>query len=185
MFTGIIEELGQVKSALRKGSLLILSIQTDKAAQDTKVGDSIAVNGVCLTVNDDGVFDIMEETLRLTNLGDLRVGDKVNLEPALRVGDGLDGHFVSGHVDFVGEVLRDGNVLRVSFPFDYRKFFALKGSVALNGVSLTISQVNPDALEVSLVDFTLKNTNLSDLKKGDKVNVEVDLIARYLNEIAK
>lgn len=178
MFTGIIKSIGVVDDSSR-GKLRV------RHDLQVKAGDSVAVNGACLTVNDNGEFDVMEETLGRTNLGDLLASDKVNLEPALRIGDGLHGHFVSGHVDFVGEVLSGGDVLRVSFPPDYEKFFALKGSVALNGVSLTISRVEADFLEVSLVDFTLKNTNLSELKKGDKVNAEVDLIARYLEKLTK
>ncbi len=179
MFTGIIKSVGTVSEVVDN----FLRVEHDLEAA---AGDSIAVNGVCLTVNDDGGFDVMDETLRCTNLGDLQVGGKVNLEAALALGDKLGGHLVSGHVDFVGTVLSfDGEILCVGFPEEYAKFFALKGSVALNGVSLTVSKLLEDALEVSLVDFTLKNTNLGELEKGDKVNVEVDLIARYVERMVK
>lgn len=173
MFTGIIKSAGIIEDGPNP-----LRIKHDL---EVKPGDSVAVNGVCLTVNDDFTFDIMDETLDRTNLGALQKGDKVNLEPAMELNGKIDGHLVSGHVDFVGEVLEEN--LRVSFPEDYGKFFALKGSVTINGVSLTISGLDNNWLEVSLVDFTLKNTNLGDLKAGDKVNVEVDLIARYLERM--
>ncbi len=177
MFTGIIKSIGEVLEA--GNNLLRIEHNLEVAA-----GDSVAVNGVCLTVNDDFAFDVMDETLSCTNLGGLEVGDKVNLETGMELGDKIDGHLVSGHVDFVSEVIGfDDEILRVSFPADYAKFFALKGSVAINGVSLTVSGLGEDWLEVSLVDFTLKNTNLGELKAGDKVNIEVDLIARYLERM--
>ncbi|MBU1019206.1 MAG: riboflavin synthase [Patescibacteria group bacterium] len=175
MFTGIIKSVGKVENT---GNPLLLKHDLDVSA-----GDSISVNGVCLTVNDEGAFDLMEETLSCTNLGDLQAGDMVNLEPALTLKDGLDGHLVAGHVDFAAEVLKAGDVLRISFPSDYGKFLALKGSVSVNGTSLTISGLSEEFFEVSLVDFTLKNTNLGDLKQGNKVNIEVDLIARYIQRM--
>lgn len=173
MFTGIIKSIGVIESVGTP-----LRITHDLEVQP---GDSVAVNGVCLTVNNEGAFDLMEETLKCSNLGELQVGDKVNLEEALEFGGKLDGHLVAGHVDFVGEVLEEG--LRVSFPDEYAKFLAIKGSITINGVSLTVSGLSESWFEVSLVDFTLKNTNLGDLKEGDKVNIEVDLIARYIQRM--
>ncbi|EKD63556.1 MAG: riboflavin synthase subunit alpha [uncultured bacterium] len=177
MFTGIIREVGVVDSfaagTVRISHKIVLS-----------AGDSLAVNGVCLTVKNDSSFDVMEETLKRTNLRLLKKGVKVNLEPAVAANGKIDGHFVSGHVDFVAEVLSlNKGVLRVRFPLEYSKFFAIKGSVAINGVSLTISALGEDYFEVSLVSFTLKNTNLGEVAKNDKVNVEVDMIARYLNRL--
>lgn len=179
MFTGIIKSIGIVKK---------FSNNNLKIAHDLKLskGDSISVNGICLTAKDDLSFDIMEETFDRTNLGLLKKGHKVNLEPALLFNGKVDGHLVLGHVDFVGEVLGfEKNILRIGFPVGYGKFFAIKGSSAVNGVSLTISALGSDYFEVSLVDFTLKNTNLGELKKDDKVNVEVDMIARYLDRLLK
>jgi len=177
MFTGIIQSIGVVKKIADNS----VEISYDF---DVKPGDSVAVNGVCLTVNKDCAFDLMDETLNCTNLGGLQIGDKVNLETGMKLGSRIDGHLVSGHVDFVSEVLSfDEGILRISFPLNYGKFFAIKGSVCINGVSLTISKLETESLEVSLVDFTLKNTNLGDLKQGDKVNVEIDLIARYLERM--
>lgn len=177
MFTGIIKSIGKV---VETGSGYI-KVDHDLNA---KLGDSIAVNGVCLTVNRDGFFDVMDETLGCTNIGSLNVGNSVNLEPGMLLSDKIDGHLVSGHVDFVSEVVSfDGTILEVSFPTDYARFFAIKGSVAINGVSLTITKVTDTTLAVSLVGFTLENTNLASLKLGDKVNIEVDLIARYLDRM--
>ncbi|MFA6528286.1 MAG: riboflavin synthase [Candidatus Gracilibacteria bacterium] len=177
MFTGIIRSIGIVQSFL--GDNLKIS-----HALKLNPGDSVSVNGVCLTAKDDLSFDLMEETLNKTNLGLIKKGCRVNLESALEFNGKVDGHLVSGHVDFVGEVLNfEKCVLRVNFPESYSKFFAIKGSVAVNGVSLTISGLGSDYFEVSLVDFTLKNTNLGEVKKGDEVNIEVDMIARYLDRL--
>lgn len=176
MFTGIIKSVGTVEEVSKN----LLKIKHDL---EVTPGDSIAINGVCLTVNDDGAFDVMDETLKCSNLGELQVEGKVNLEPALEFNGKLDGHLVVGHVDFVGEVLESGSTLKITFPTEYSKYFAMKGSVTINGVSLTISGLSEDWLEVSLVDFTLKNTNLGELKAGDKVNIEVDLIARYVERM--
>jgi len=177
MFTGIIKSIGKVVES-KAG---YLEVEHDLR---TIPGDSIAVNGVCLTVNRDGCFDVMDETLGCTNIGSLKTGDTVNLEPGMSLADKIDGHLVSGHVDFVSEVVSfDGTVLEVAFPADYARFFAAKGSVAINGVSLTVTDVSENTLSVSLVGFTLDHTNLGSLTAGCKVNIEVDLIARYLDRI--
>ncbi|OGX11272.1 MAG: riboflavin synthase subunit alpha, partial [Omnitrophica WOR_2 bacterium GWB2_45_9] len=148
MFTGIIEELGAVKEISRKGGVIFLSIQTDKCAQDAKTGDSIAVNGVCLTVvrraKDILGFELLEETFRLTNLGKLKSNEKVNLERSLRIGDRLSGHFVTGHIDCLGAIREktyvSGNLsFKIAIPQEFLKFIALKGSIAVDGISLTVS----------------------------------------------
>ncbi len=184
MFTGIIQKIGTVKKIAASAGLTTLTIEA--ALQNKKIGDSIAVDGACLTLTNlsDSSFsvEIMPETLNRTIIKNYKAGSRVNLEHPLRIGDTLDGHFVQGHVDFVGTVqnFSPGKVLNVRLPPEYKKFFAEKGSVSLNGVSLTVSKVTNDAFEVSLIPETLKNTNLAELKPGDTINVETDLISRYL-----
>ena len=190
MFTGIIEELGQVKSALRQGSLLILSIQTDKAAQDTKVGDSIAVNGVCLTVVKKAgsvlSFELLEETAKLTNLGKARVGEKVNVERSLKMGDRLSGHFVTGHIDCIGTIRNkthvSGNLcFEIILPMEFLKFVVSKGSVAVDGISLTVANKRSNRLSVYIIPHTLDNTTLFFKGPSSIVNIECDILAKYHN----
>lgn len=179
MFTGIIKSVGRVKKTSLKSLKITLGVLANP-------GESISVNGVCLTLNEKGEFDVMKETLKKTNLGSLKAGDNVNIEPALSVSDKLSGHFVTGHVDFASRVLSfKDNILCVAVPVNYSRFFAMKGSVAVNGVSLTICDLSGNSFSVSLVNFTLKNTNLGFLKEGDLVNIEVDLIAKYTERILK
>ena len=184
MFTGIIQAVGTVAARGRT----TLSV---KAPVRARPGDSVAINGACLTVTrppKNGVysFDVSDETWRLTNLGDLQPGSVVNLEPALKAGDALGGHMVSGHVDARGKVLEmeklpNGFVrLRVELPAALRGLVALKGSVAIDGISLTVTRVSPKWLETVLVPHTLSHTNLSARKPGQIVNLEADLIARYV-----
>ena len=184
MFTGIIQTLGRVSSRRRNA----LSIAAKLRA---RAGDSVAVNGACLTVvpplrSGRLDFDVSDETWHLTNLGELSEGDPVNLEPALKAGDALGGHMVSGHVDARGEVLETEELpegfrrVRVSLPPALKGLVALKGSVCVDGVSLTVTAVSPKWLETVLVPHTLAQTNLGSRKKGDAVNLEADLIARYV-----
>lgn len=184
MFTGIIQAVGTVASKGRTA----LSIRADLRARP---GDSVAVNGACLTVTKPpkgGLFDfdVSDETWRLTNLGELSPGTPVNLEPALKAGDALGGHLVSGHVDARGailelEELKDGFArLRVELPAALKGLVALKGSVAVDGISLTVTRVSARWFETVLVPHTLANTNLGRRKAGDVVNLEADLIARYV-----
>jgi len=156
---------------------------------DIKIGASISCDGVCLTVvkktSNDFIAELMPETLRLTKFQDSKKGDLINLEKSLKVGGRLDGHFVMGHVDGVGEVKKieqDKEYINliINTPTELIKFLAYKGSVSINGVSLTISGVGKDWFKVSLITHTLEITNLSEFKKGDKINLEVDMIARYL-----
>ncbi len=184
MFTGIIQTLGRVSSRSRNA----LSIAARLRA---RAGDSVAVNGACLTVVPPVKagrldFDVSDETWRLTNLGALSQGDSVNLEPALKAGDALSGHLVSGHVDARGEILEKEALpegfarLRVSLPADLQGLVALKGSVCIDGVSLTVTRVSGKWFETVLVPHTLGQTNLGSRKEGDAVNLEADLIARYV-----
>ena len=193
MFTGIIEEIGTVRSIRGGGSGVVLDIEASKVLEGTATGDSIAVNGVCLTVTPgSGHFtaDAMPETLRHTSLGSLRPGSKVNLERAMACGGRFGGHLVSGHVDACGrvaELVRDGIalVMRVSVPSDVLRYVALKGSVTLDGVSLTVASVSDSdsSFTVSLIPHTMASTTLHLLKPGSPVNVEVDMLARYVERL--
>ena len=182
MFTGLVEEQGEVaKSGAR------LAIRTGLASE-LKRGDSIAVNGVCLTavaIDGDGFeADVMEETLVRSSLGRLQQGDRVNLELALRVGDRLGGHFVQGHVDAVGRIasVEDGRVW-VEAPPEILRYCVEKGSITVDGVSLTIAGLRASAFEVALIPHTLEVTTLGALEPGDDVNLEVDVLAKYVEKL--
>ena len=193
MFTGIIESTGKVISLKKNGSNLKIGIESS-IAKELKIGQSIAHNGVCLTVESkgQGIGDkekytviAVKETLDKTNMALVKKGSIVNLERSLKIGDRLDGHFVQGHVDGVATVARialKGDLREITFhiPRELRKFVARKGSITLNGVALTVAWVKGGEGTVALMPYTLAHTNLSALNKGDCVNIEVDLIARYL-----
>ena len=193
MFTGIIQAMGHVAARGSRGADARLVI--DAAALDlgdVAIGDSIAVAGVCLTAIDlDGsrfVADVSAETLRLTTLGTLAAGDAVNLEKALRLADRLGGHLVSGHVDGVGRVARideDGASQRWTFaaPADLMRYVAVKGSICIDGASLTVNTVERDRFGVTLIPHTLGVTTFGARKAGDAVNLEVDLVARYVERL--
>ena len=190
MFTGIIESIGTIGRLQEAGGGTRLVIDAgDVDLSDAAIGESISVSGVCLTVTAlaAGGFsaDVSGETLRATNLGDLGEGDRVNLERALCVGDRLGGHFVTGHVDGVGEVVGfepagDSRCLTVRVPGELAQYVARKGSLTVDGVSLTVNVVRKDECEINLVPHTLAVTTLGALREGDRVNLEVDLLARYL-----
>ncbi|MCK4248906.1 MAG: riboflavin synthase [Candidatus Omnitrophica bacterium] len=191
MFTGIIEELGLVKSVQKESEGIRLSVQADNVFQDCCIGDSICVNGVCLTavkVNEKKVeFDLLAETANRTNLGLLNPGDKVNLERSLKAGQRLSGHFVSGHVDGTGALKYSRTktsdlALGIKVDKEILKFISFKGSVAIEGVSLTVSDVNKvdKVFEVSIIPHTAKITTLGLISEGTKVNIEVDMLARYI-----
>ena len=188
MFTGIIEELGIVRTLDRKGAIPRLQIRAPQISQDVRVGQSVCVNGACLTlVNIKGDlldFEIMQETLRRTNLAFLHKFDKVNLERSLTGNKRLDGHFVTGHIDCMGIIKQrqtrsNDLVLEIEFPEEVQRYIALKGSVALDGVSLTISAQGVNALRVNLIPYTLKYTTLGFKKERDLVNIECDILAKY------
>lgn len=188
MFSGIIDRLGKV-TALDTGERPALSVAAPGWLEDVSIGDSIAVNGVCLTVismgNGEFAADVMPETLRATNLGDLKPGSPANLEKALRVGDRLGGHFVSGHVDCSGTIKtlkEEKNAVVFSIEMDkgLMEFVAPKGSVAVDGISLTVVDVTPNGFTVSLIPHTMSVTTLGSKGPGSTVNIEVDMLARYI-----
>jgi riboflavin synthase alpha subunit len=192
MFTGIVRERGRVVSAERNGGGVLLRIAARETAA-AEPGDSIAVSGCCLTVTSvDGEeleFDAVPETIARTTLGTLEPGAEVNLEPALRAGEPLGGHFVQGHVDGRARVVAfepegDGARLRLELPADLNRYCVQKGSLAVDGVSLTVAALHGDGVEIALVPFTLEHTTLGALGPGDEVNVEVDLLAKYAERLA-
>lgn len=184
MFTGIVEELGR----LRRRDGLRFEFEATAVLEDAKVGDSLAHNGCCLTLVDihPGWYavEVTDETLSRTNLGDLQPGDAVNLERPVRLADRLGGHLVQGHVDGVGEVVRPAPDLQVRCPADLLRYIVEKGSITVDGVSLTIAALSEDAFEVALVRHTLEATTLGSLKPGDSVNLEVDVLAKYVERLA-
>ncbi len=189
MFTGIIEALGKVESITRKENFLRLGIRVKKILEGLKIGDSVAVNGACLTIveisSDVVSFDCIAETLKLTNLGRLKFDDKVNLERPLKSEGFLSGHFVSGHIDGVGEIvkkIRKAEQLDLFVEADREILAHLvpKGSIALDGVSLTLAEIGQDSFSASLIPHTLKMTTLGFKKAGDWVNIEVDILAKYV-----
>jgi riboflavin synthase len=193
MFTGIVQDVGRIRTleALGGDTRLTVGVERLELAR-TAIGDSIAVAGVCLTVValEPGAFsaDVSRETLALTTIGDWRVGRRVNLEPALRAGDALGGHLMSGHVDGVAEVrARQDEArsqrFRIRLPQPLARYIARKGSVGLDGVSLTVNAVEQQEFEVNLIPHTLAATTLGALAVGERVNLEVDLIARYTERL--
>ena len=190
MFTGITEEIGKV--SLAKPSSLVIA--TSRVLEGMEAGDSMAVNGVCLTVtgcsSNSFSVDIMLETLGRTNLGLLRVGDEVNLERAVALGGKLGGHLVQGHVDDVvrvTSVTADGEseVMRFEAPLEVMRYIVAKGFVAVDGVSLTVVTRDASSFQVSIVDYTRKNTILGRKRVGDLVNLEVDIIAKYVEQVSQ
>jgi len=189
MFTGLIEKVANVKNFLitSNGAKIEFSADFDSV----KIGESIAINGVCLTMTsiNNGCYcaDVMKETLNVTNLKYLKTGDKINLERAMKLSSRLDGHIVSGHIDTIATVkniIQDGFSKRISFNCN-TDLIIKKGSIAINGVSLTVASVSSDSFEVSLIPETLKNTNLENLKIGDMVNIEYDLFAKYIQKFCQ
>jgi riboflavin synthase len=190
MFTGIVERTGRVVSARRKGEKAILRVDLGPAAKGLRPGDSVSVSGVCLTLAGPvakgiGTFEAVRETLSRTTLGGLRAGARVNLEPALRAGDPLGGHFVQGHVDGVGRVRANGGpdgawTLSVSAPPGVRRWIVEKGSIAVDGVSLTVAAAEDGGFTVALVPHTLDRTTLRALAPGDAVNLEADLLGKWV-----
>lgn len=188
MFTGIVEEVGIVKQALRRK----LSIAASKVVEGTIPGDSININGACLTVTEVGKdffsVEVMPETLRRTNLGLLRPGDRVNLERALALGGRLGGHLVQGHVDAVGKVLSlipedEALLVRFAAPPEVMRYIVEKGFIAVDGVSLTVISHDLATFEVSLVSYTRRHTTLGGKQVGDPVNLEADIIAKYVERL--
>jgi riboflavin synthase len=188
MFTGIVEEIGTVKEY----SPHHLVIEASKILEGTQIGDSIAINGACLTVTSltgsSFDVDIMMESLRRTGLGKLHYGDRVNLERALTLDRRLGGHLVLGHIDNVGEIVtiitgQSENIMKIASPSDLMRYIAYKGFITVDGVSLTITALDSSSFTVSLVNHTLKHSTLGNKKVGDSVNIEIDVVARYLERL--
>ena len=193
MFTGIIEEVGSLKELKLGSGFGNIEIMCSKVLEETQIGDSIAVNGVCLTVNklkdNSFIADIMGETLERTNLGSLKEGQNVNLERALKVSDRLGGHIVSGHIDGKGKIVsiekkEDGTWFTIKTGIEILKYIIFKGSIAIDGISLTVAYVDDEAFKVSVIPHTLENTILLFKKEGSDVNLENDLVGKYIEKFS-
>ena len=189
MFTVIIEEIGKVVSFKKSAHGADLKISAKTVLEDVKLGESIAVNGVCETVVafDNTTFEVnvSDETLRVSNLSNLKQGDFVNLERALKLSDRLSGHIVSGHVDLTTKFIKKeklGEFYNMEFAVtpDFRKYIVKKGSITINGISLTIADIKPESFVVAVIPHTFENTNLKELKNNDIVNIETDILAKYI-----
>jgi riboflavin synthase len=189
MFTGLITELGVVASINKKQQSALLSIKAPDTAKDAAIGDSIAVNGVCLTVvKNDGAaisFDVSFETLKSSNLGEFKQGDRVNLEPSLTPNSKIGGHFVAGHIESVGKIIskqRTGDAVKVEIEAaaSIIRYLVPKGSVTIDGISLTVVDVNADSFSVVIIPHTAFVTTIGFKKTGDTVNLEPDILAKYV-----
>jgi len=195
MFTGIIEEIGTMRRVTSSGPTLALTVEAKKVLEDVKIGDSIAINGVCLTVTDfdESSFtaDVMPETYRMTNLSRLKPGNRVNLERAMQAGGRYGGHIVQGHIDGTGVIrnrVREHNAVVFTIePADVRqlKYVAPRGSIAVDGVSLTVAEVSVQTFVVSIIPHTLDQTILADKQPGDPVNLESDILGRYIERLMR
>ncbi len=192
MFTGIIQEIGTVAGVVRRAGGIVLSVRAPGSAKELRIDDSVAVNGVCQTVvrcaGDIFEVEAVEETLRKTTLGALDHGSRVNLELALRVGDRLGGHLVQGHVDCVGDVESVEKrpmswMVRVGFPEPFSRYVIPVGSIAVDGVSLTVAAVERSTFTVSVIPHTLEKTTLVDVGAGRRVNLEFDLVGKYIERL--
>lgn len=189
MFTGLILEMGEITSIKRRSGGAILSLKANEAASAAEVGDSISVNGVCLTVvgknNNLLSFDLSDETLRSTNLGSLKTGDGINLEPSLRPDSKIGGHFVTGHVDAAGKICSKVNIgdmlkFKIEAPANVINFLVEKGSVAVDGISLTVVDVLREGFTVVIIPHTARLTTIGFKGVGDTVNIEVDILGKYV-----
>lgn len=192
MFTGIVETVGEIKKIVRNDSFIKVSILPDLNFDDVKVGDSISVNGACLTVAElNGrilVFDIVRETLKITNLNTLEISTMVNLERAMLLSSRIDGHIVQGHIDGVGEIIdiskvKDNTEIFIRLEEENSKNCIFKGSIAINGISLTIADIKKNIIKIAIIPHTLNNTTLTYVKIGDLVNIETDMLSKYVEKI--
>ena len=192
MFTGIVEELARIKTIESKTQGIRLTIAANTVMDDLKTGDSISVNGVCLTIDDKDkdsfCMDLVDETLKKSNLGELIVGDYVNLERAMKVSDRFGGHIVQGHVESIGVILDkqmqdDEAMIYIGLDPEWMRYCIPKGSITLDGVSLTISAINGNIVEIALIPYTLKNTTLGIKGKSDTLNIETDIIGKYIDRL--
>lgn len=187
MFTGIIEEIGEISSITKS----TITIKSKTVLEDAKLGDSIAVNGVCLTIvnlkKDEFTANVSEETFKITNFSELKSGDFVNLERALSLSSRLGGHIVTGHIDTVGEIVSIINKnefydLSIKFDKNFENYVVKKGSITINGISLTIADINNNSVSVAIIPHTFNNTILKTLKSKDSVNIEFDILAKYVEK---
>lgn len=192
MFTGIIEEIGKIKSIVRHANSIKLTVAANKIMSDMHIGDSIATNGICLTVTtfDSSSFtvDVMPETMMTTNFKNLKVNDAVNLERALAANGRLGGHIVSGHIDGIGTIIKkynDDKAIRMSFSAEpsILELIVKKGSIAIDGISLTVTDVDSSSFSVSIIEHTQGETTLTSKKIGDTVNLENDVIGKYVKRL--
>lgn len=194
MFTGLVEEVGEVVALTKLDDTVRIAVRAPLVTADARHGDSIAVDGVCLTVvdNADGVFsaDVMQETLDRSRLGSYVAGSRVNLERALAAGARMGGHIVQGHVDGVAQVVsrtpsENWEVVRITLPAGLARYVVEKGSITVNGTSLTVSAIGEDYFEVSLIPTTLSDTTAGSLATGEDVNIEVDIVAKYVEKMTQ
>jgi riboflavin synthase len=194
MFTGLIESIGRVTACDRRGAAALLTVSTTLPVPEIAIGDSVAVNGACLTVTAKResalTFDVSPESLASTTIGTLRSGQCVNLERALRLGDRMGGHIVTGHIDCIGRLsltseISGNRVLEFTLSPEYARYVVAKGSVAINGISLTVNTISATGFSVNIIPLTQLATTLSSLKSGDDVNIETDIIGKYVERLAQ
>lgn len=192
MFTGLVAELGTIKTMKKGAKSYQLTIEADKLAKTLKIGESIAVNGACLTVvaftEKDFTVDVMPETVRMSTISSYKSGEKVNLEKTLRLQDGLDGHIVSGHIEGIGQIIMKkkediASLVTIRTPAELTRYIIKKGSIAVDGISLTVTDVTEDTFTVSLIPHTAKETTLGFKNIGDSVNIETDIIGKYVERM--
>ncbi len=192
MFTGLVEETGKLVDKIATGDGYQLVISAEKVLDDLKIGDSISVNGVCLTVvkreKNNFSLDTIEETLKKSDLGSLKINDRVNLERPLKAEERLGGHFVLGHVDTTGTVkeikeLSNSHWMTIAFPENFKKYLIFVGSISIDGVSMTVAQLEGDSFSVGIIPHTWEMTVFSDKKIGDSVNLEFDVLGKYVERI--
>lgn len=192
MFTGIIEEVGVIESIRKGANSAVITVRGDTILSDLKLGDSVALNGVCLTAteitNHSYSVDVMHETLKRTNLGDLKGGSRVNLERAMPADGRFGGHIVAGHIDGTGRIVsmeKDDNAVKITVAADKSilRYIIDKGSIAIDGISLTVAEVNDSAFMVSIIPHTAANTTLLEKKPGDSVNLENDMVGKYVEKL--
>jgi riboflavin synthase len=194
MFTGLIEDMGAVASFRRGHPAAVLGISTTLPVHELALGDSVAVNGICLTVTAHSgtvlSFDVSPETISKSTFASLRTGDRVNLERALRLGDRLGGHLVTGHVDCCGMLLKTEHVsgyhiLTFTLPAGFSRYLVQKGSVAIDGISLTVNEVSGEGFTVTIIPHSFGKTTLAKLKPGGRVNIETDILGKYIERLAQ
>jgi riboflavin synthase len=194
MFTGLIEDTGRITAVDRRGAAAVLTLTSALPVAEIAIGDSVAVNGACLTVTAKTgaalTFDVSPETLAGTTIGGLRGGSTVNLERALRLGERMGGHIVTGHIDCIGRLARSSEIdrnriLEFTLPAENARYLITKGSVAIDGISLTVNRVGENGFSVNIIPLTQVATTLAGLKVGDQVNIETDIIGKYVERLIR